>query len=211
MQACHDSSKAEEGRKVPITCPQHPVQRQLVTELLNKGNRILHPISIRSQLDPQVFAERRPVCTVLKKKAQNVGTRRKESTATSVASVFKEEVNQTLRSRTNSVIASLPEVGELGFDEGISPFSQTTVMYEEENDILEFQTKHSRSKVSLSFRPGHLLQFEEQLGTSTGHSQLVKVVGSPPFPTRKNDAAKRVEPAQYPTLNLIRSPSYYIK
>eukprot|EP01034_Spumella_vulgaris_P022155 gene22155-28262_t len=57
IQASHDSSKREEHRNIPITCPQLPVQRQLVTDVLTLANRVLESVSIRSQVDPETYVD----------------------------------------------------------------------------------------------------------------------------------------------------------
>jgi hypothetical protein len=56
-QASHDSSKREELRHIPVTCPQLPVQRQLVTDILALTNRVLEVVSVRSQLDPETYID----------------------------------------------------------------------------------------------------------------------------------------------------------
>ncbi len=56
-QASHDSSKREELRSIPITCPQLPIQRQLVVDILALTNRVLEVVSVRSQLDPETYVD----------------------------------------------------------------------------------------------------------------------------------------------------------
>ena len=50
-----------------MTCPQLPIQRKLVSDVLILSNRVLGQSSVRSQLDPDSFAERQYPRDVLTK------------------------------------------------------------------------------------------------------------------------------------------------
>jgi len=60
IQACHDSATREKDRAIPINCPQLPVQRELLTQILHLTNRPTEPTCVRTQLDPDTFAEHLP-------------------------------------------------------------------------------------------------------------------------------------------------------
>lgn len=60
LQASHDSAKREAKRSIPINCPQLPVQRELLTQILRVTNLPTELTHVRTQLDPETFAEYLP-------------------------------------------------------------------------------------------------------------------------------------------------------
>lgn len=60
IQACHDSAKRESERAIPINCPQLPVQRELLAQILHLTNRPQEMTFIRTQIDPDTFVEHMP-------------------------------------------------------------------------------------------------------------------------------------------------------
>ena len=60
LQASHDCAQREAARKIPITCPQLPAQRKLITEVLNYTNRLQEGAAhVRTQVDPETLVEQR--------------------------------------------------------------------------------------------------------------------------------------------------------
>ena len=53
IQNSHDCAKREEGRAVPITCPQLQAHRNLITQVINHTNRPMMGIVYRSHSDPE--------------------------------------------------------------------------------------------------------------------------------------------------------------
>lgn len=87
--------------------------------------------------------------------------------------------------------------------------SAESKVYQEELEIMEFRTHHSRLKESYSFQPSNVLQYEDELG-SQGHQQLAKAGLLKAAPVERNYEAKRVEPATSPTLPIIRKSPLYL-
>ena len=180
-------------------------------DLLTINNRILEPTATRSQLDPQVLAERLPRRQLMHKdnKPETSQTRRTSTASTTsmeggsvttVSSINKDKAETTQTRRTST--ASTASSGGTVTTKVQSP---PPVVYEEELDIEEYRTKNARYKESLTFEPGFALQFEL---ASSGHREYVTVVHSG-VPATTNEAAKRVDPALYPSLPLIRKPKLH--
>lgn len=53
IQNCHDCAKREEGKTVPVSCPQMPQQRQLIKEVLAHSARPMKGVVWRSHKDPE--------------------------------------------------------------------------------------------------------------------------------------------------------------
>ena len=198
------------------------LQRKIVADLLTINNRILEPTATRSQLDPQLLAEKLPRRELMYKanKSETSQTRR-SSTATILSneagsgnimpSNGKDKDNYSFPTRRISVMSTTSnEGGSTASNDGKATLkvqSPLPVVYQEELDIEEYRTKNARYKESLTFEPGFALQFENALASS-GHREYVTVVHSG-VPTLVNESAKRLDPALNPSLPLIRKPKLY--
>jgi hypothetical protein len=60
VQASHDSAKRDAKREIPINCPQLPVQRELVAQVLHLANRPQELAFVRTQVDPETYVEHLP-------------------------------------------------------------------------------------------------------------------------------------------------------
>lgn len=52
LQACHDATITNDAMTVPVSCPQLPIQRQIVAELIDSTNRHFAGITWRSLTNP---------------------------------------------------------------------------------------------------------------------------------------------------------------
>lgn len=187
-------------------------------DLLTINNRILEPTATRSQLDPQVLAERLPRRQLMYKdnKPPEAAQNRRNSTAstasfeggssTSVSTINKDKT-ETSQLRRTSTASTASFIGASGGAVTTNIQSPPPFVYEEELDIEEYRTKNARLKEYLTFEPGFALQFENTLASS-GHKEYVTVIHNG-VPATTNETAKRVEPTVYPTLPLIRKPKLY--
>jgi hypothetical protein len=57
IQASHDSMKSEESRPVPVNCPQLPIQRKLIGDILNATSRVMDGVIWRTHTDPDTNIE----------------------------------------------------------------------------------------------------------------------------------------------------------
>ena len=57
IQNCHDCAKREEGRKVPVSCPQLKKHRDLVVQVVTHSNKASQGIVKRSHTDPETHQD----------------------------------------------------------------------------------------------------------------------------------------------------------
>ena len=57
VQACHDCMKDEFGKKIHITCPQNPDQRESIKLILEFTNRVYKGSVFRTHTDPETFGD----------------------------------------------------------------------------------------------------------------------------------------------------------
>jgi hypothetical protein len=55
MQVYHDCTPSEEGRAVPVNCPQLVNQQELLITVLQNTNRIFDGVTLRSKLNPETY------------------------------------------------------------------------------------------------------------------------------------------------------------
>lgn len=57
IQACHDCMKEEFGKKLHITCPQNPDQRESLKLILEYTNRVYKGSTFRTHSDPETYGD----------------------------------------------------------------------------------------------------------------------------------------------------------
>lgn len=57
IQTCHDCMRVEESRPMPVGCPQLPIQRNLITEVLEHTNKAHTGTTFRTVMDPESTIE----------------------------------------------------------------------------------------------------------------------------------------------------------
>jgi hypothetical protein len=55
MQVYHDCTPSEEGRAVPVHCPQLVNQQELLVTVLQNTNRIFDGVTLRSKINPETY------------------------------------------------------------------------------------------------------------------------------------------------------------
>eukprot|EP01038_Epipyxis_sp_PR26KG_P004857 gene4857-6807_t len=153
IQASHDCSVQEYKRIVVVNCPHLPMQRQLVTDVLNTTtNRVLQHNAVRSQIDPE---------TIISKYHPRDVIHPKESKSTKVDSdenkyrapillppvVVSNEVTPVVRV-TSSSLNRRKAIGNTG-NESTLHYMIEDNQETESNEHKEFLTGNSRKRVPM--------------------------------------------------------------